>query len=1214
MRDRTPLVIILATILAVLGIKSMPSGSSVPRPTSRSAKEHPPAAKEARAPTDVTPPAGREFWQPLVSFVDTGDAWQHYAAGKHPWPGFPHVQGWKMHCLIALIPDPRESNVGYRFDSLVDALQRAVETQDYVLDRHFFPWTQATTPVEHGPPATSEAKSSALPIYERQPGVLLFRDGCRKRLLLVFLVGETATAGIHKRAFTASLQFMASVSRPCEPILLLGPSYSGSQNPLEQAITQWARNCKCKRDPPPQFRIISGTATAINRSNFCKGCKGAKVTFHATVIPEHVKFQRLLDYLRLFQDEKQSDQWLTRPVKVACLYESSTGFGKKFMKKVTKKFMNKVTEVKDQYNKGKKQNDELIFFPFPLHISETRNAYLAGSDAARNTWQLPALGGKIHIPFDTSPDVRETEPTLDPAMTAVTSERILATMLSTLARERYRYVVIAATDVRDQIFLATLVRQFCGEIHLLFTSNDMLLSHPDYSPDLKGSLIASTYPLCPMNQHWSFPFQKQQKRLFFPSEAEYGYYNAAIALLNCPNSKGLQHLLEYGPPLKGLTEQDRGRPPVWISIIGQNGPQPLEVYSATHQEEDKEYVFTVEGVDSIEHPVFLPQPDAIWIAARLAVTVFVAFVLWAFAFVLWRHRQGVTAEDEYHSGLVGLLWPRSADLRHAQRAYVWRCFLAVLVLFAYLALVCNVPAACRLFGSDFVKFSWTGWLMPLVTVLLLAAFPGLVLWKMLGSFRTQLPSPPSRTSWQFVCSLSLIHWVSLLLLAVALIYLLIHLRMMEIGESVQRNLFFYERATNLAGGVSPVVPVVFLGWAFFAWSFCQLKRLYLLDRHFIAIPFPGNETTGPFGRIHARHVLLDRFLRDPHQVGATRASVLIWLLLLFVPYRFADSYVPTVEGVWYDTFLFLGLALFCLVLVYALMQVFRLWRSIHELLQAIAPLPLTGVFNRIPPNVTRLFGPYLTTERPGRETHLPLRREQQNRLQQQYGDVRGRLQTALGNDPEAMAALDANFGHQPRPPRPGGPPDLGAAQACLTVLDRLWVRLPVNVTFGGPTSFTENSASPAPPSPPSAPDGVDAPLCGWLALAEEFVAVEVVAYLSQFFVQLRNLLVFLTISPLFLFIAATSYPFHPQRLWMMFAGALILAAVVIAITIFIQVERDEVVSRISGTRPNKLNFRWDFLANVCTFALPLLGVLVATSTNLTDLIHAWLDPLLQLGR
>jgi hypothetical protein len=932
---------------------------------------------------------------------------------------------------------------------------------------------------------------------------------------------------------------------------------------------------------------------------------GATVTFQATAIPENVKLDRLLRYL---QYTKQSDQWLGTPVKVACLCESNTGFGRSFKGKLKR------------YGES-----NLIVFPFPLHISETRSSYVAGTDATWNTLQLPTLGGKIHIPFDTGPDVCETEPTLAPAMTAVTSERILATMLSTLAREHYRYVVIVATDVRDKIFLATLVRQFCPETRLLFTGNDLLLSHPDYSYHLKGSLIASTYPLCPMNQLWSFPVRAGEKRLFFPSEVEYGFYNAAIALLNWNNPRGLQDLLEYGPPLNGLTEQDRGRPPVWISIIGQNGPQPLDIWPIHAMDDadekgDEEYVFAVEGVAPTGKPSFSLQHDAIWIAARLAVALFVAVVLAAFVFVLWRHRQGVTADDEYHSGLIGLLWPRSADLQHAQRAYVWRCFLAVLVLFAYLALVCDIPAACRLYGCDYVQLGWTGWLMPLATVLLIAAFPALVLWKRCGSFRTPLPAPPYRTFRQFVHSLSLVHWASLLLTAVALVHLLTHVRMMEIARSAQRNLFFYERATNLAGGISPVVPVVFLGWAFVAWSVCQLKRLYLLDRHSVAIPFPGNETTGPFGRIHARHTLLDQFLRAPHQVGATRASALIWLLLLFVLYRFTDNYVPTEEGVWYDTFLFLGLALFCLVLVYALMQVFRLWRSIHELLQAIAPLRLKGAFSRIPPSVTRLFGPYLSAERSGREPHLPVRWEQRHLLLARYGEVRDQLRQALGVRDAQLAYLERKLGYPSESadlPRRGEDAQAqlrDTARSCLVVLGRLWSNLPVNATFGGPVSSVESEASPAQPPLPPAPASVDVPLREWLVLAEEFVAVEVVAYLSQFFVQLRNLLVFLTVSPLFMLFAATSYPFHPQRLWMMFSGALILAAAFITVTIFIQIERDEVVSRISGTRPNKLDFRWDFLANICTYTLPLLGVLVATSTDLTDLIHAWLDPLFQLGK
>src|SRR5690348_10412310 len=157
MRDRAPLMVLFAAILTFFGIKAVPSGSPAPRPeASPSGEQRPPVqpAKEARGPAvDVPSPSGREFWRPLVNFVDTGDAWRRYAAGEQPWEGFPLVEGWEMHSLIVLMPDPRESNAGYRFDSLVDALQRAVETRGYVLDRHSFPWRQASTPAEASPTA-----------------------------------------------------------------------------------------------------------------------------------------------------------------------------------------------------------------------------------------------------------------------------------------------------------------------------------------------------------------------------------------------------------------------------------------------------------------------------------------------------------------------------------------------------------------------------------------------------------------------------------------------------------------------------------------------------------------------------------------------------------------------------------------------------------------------------------------------------------------------------------------------------------------------------------------------------------------------------------------------------------------------------------------------------------------------------------------------------
>jgi len=56
----------------------------------------------------------------------------------------------------------------------------------------------------------AERSPTKLQKYETQPGMLLFRKNEEgsgvKRMLLVFLVGETATAGVHKEAFLASMR------------------------------------------------------------------------------------------------------------------------------------------------------------------------------------------------------------------------------------------------------------------------------------------------------------------------------------------------------------------------------------------------------------------------------------------------------------------------------------------------------------------------------------------------------------------------------------------------------------------------------------------------------------------------------------------------------------------------------------------------------------------------------------------------------------------------------------------------------------------------------------------------------------------------------------------------------------------------------------------------------------------------------------------------
>src|SRR5262249_29973135 len=104
------------------------------------------------------------------------------------------------------------------------------------------------------------------------------------------------------------------------------------------------------------------------------------------------------------------------------------------------------------------------------------------------------------------------------------------------------------------------------------------------------------------------------------------------------------------------------------------------------------------------------------------------------------------------------------------------------------------------------------------------------------------------------------------------------------------------------------------------------------------------------------------------------------------------------------------------------------------------------------------------------------------------------------------------------------------------------------------------------------------------------------------------------VAPFLMLLAVTSYPFQPQRLWLLLAAALIGVGTATVMWIIIQIERNEVVSHILSTTPNKLNFHWDFLGRILVSSAPLLGVVVVASSDASDLVHSLLDPLIQALR
>src|SRR6516225_9320242 len=144
--------------------------------------------------------------------------------------------------LVATVPDPVASHLDIEFDRAIESLQRAAAFEGYSFERYWLPWR-----AQNAGGIYANASATALRSEERlrqeQPGLLIFRrllkpvvpksedtapgrpkaliqDSCyqgaenQDQRLLIFLVGETPTAGLNRTAFFKSLDYIDQLRLP----------------------------------------------------------------------------------------------------------------------------------------------------------------------------------------------------------------------------------------------------------------------------------------------------------------------------------------------------------------------------------------------------------------------------------------------------------------------------------------------------------------------------------------------------------------------------------------------------------------------------------------------------------------------------------------------------------------------------------------------------------------------------------------------------------------------------------------------------------------------------------------------------------------------------------------------------------------------------------------------------------------------------------------
>jgi len=1221
--------------------------------------------------------------------VSQGDKGKSVDCNRREWP--PDLKGWKFRFLIATVPDPVDSGFPYLFDQMVEALQRALEVDNYIIDRAWLPWQ----------PGSVKKKQSEKRPQERLPGLILFRhspprsDGkdhtCEKRLLALLLVGETVTAGIHKAAFANAVNIIcccpADNKEGGNQLRVVGPFFSGSAQSLgmtlRQARSQLERHHE--KRPEPWIKVVCGNASGFDHEEFVNsGWKGngdpqkTKV-FQTTILPDDLILRHVCHYL----GNPASPDGGEAPLPILVLQEANTIFGLHTGRGIRKE-ADKIKANKNEPDDGdKKGQPNFVHIPFPIHISQLRASYTREQLARYEAQGLPHSGRNLPFPTveeDQQPGKgREAIKPHAPLVTASINELVLNNLVTTMDQRQTKYISLVSTDSQDKIFLGRLVRDRYPDVQLVTVGADLLFTHEDYNADLRGMIVGSTYPLHPAYQRWSdrsgdkvFP-----SRVLFAHHGFQGCYNATLVhlaeaeaeellrnnlnayatillqnqpftavayssyFLTTPDPKSqnriVGRMMDYGWEKKESEPISKKRnatvPPLWISIVSNNG-QLIPVTIRTPSQYDMggpetKYLYTRELQSETPEPQ-TKLPDF----GRVAFTN-MWFLLFIFLLVgnLYLFQTGwkYLRESDWDSRTKEercSLWKQRAD-------FTMMC-LAQILLYGRAAELALTPLLANS-QADLPSFLAT-WFVEAASLFMI----GFTVFRLVQAHtpwpRTEdvinYPAPifglPSSAAWLSASGFWIVVANLFLLVLVATTLVCFIWQILDAAVSFgPLNVIHFQRVVFFTNGVSPLLPRLLFCSAVFTLGFFLVKKLYVAKFHYVPSPF--SDLGSRFQRLSDLHQEVRSELMPPstlrkHFVACEIVIILGTALFIKVMY---DS-IPPVDGLLFGKLALLGLLGCSLLIGFTLLQIYFAWASLRKLLRCLARLPMQSAFERLAAKVVADFGGYLFALRP-RDSHLSLMVKQFQVLSRLFPAFRGALRKTVANnrnelkeDAQLIAAKAALAEQFPTdPPNSELIDDPGTkewsqetekksnrlAKHLLGVLACFWPSHSMGEAFGRPLESEQPDASPPGKKMPQTN-----PIQEWVHAAEDFVALEILRYLSQFMAQLRNLLYSVTIGSLLLLLAATVYPFFPQSQILLILILLSATAAVAIITFLVQLNRDELVSRITRTTPHRFTPDLAFLHGATVFVLPIVAGLMVQFPFVTSTIRSLLNPLTHIIR
>jgi hypothetical protein len=381
----------------------------------------------------------------------------------------------------------------------------------------------------------------------------------------------------------------------------------------------------------------------------------------------------------------------------------------------------------------------------------------------------------------------------------------------------------------------------------------------------------------------------------------------------------------------------------------------------------------------------------------------------------------------------------------------------------------------------------------------------------------------------------------------------------------------------------------------------------------------------------------DRFKDDNNKDGEERWLVrlakaiqpknLNWFLLTAIAisaygaYSVRSQWLPSPDGPIVDC-LGVGIVLCWLLLCLEAGRLWDFWRRLEALHKAVARLPMQKVFATLPDYFVHAYGDLFFVER-YRDSSSPAIAHQLQWVLRKRKELDGGKHASKEFDrlsKEFDKLLSKEFDKLEVPKK-----KLGriVREYCLLALPKiaeLWSERQVNEGYVSPerAGIASDHATEA-VQQQEEPVDLTVPLVGvpgskeekmQLSYADErLLGMTIVAYFSQYRLQLTLVAFFLGLAPIALLGAVASYSFMPQRILMDTTALLALLCLALLAWVYTGLNRDEFLSTVAGTAQRRFAINAD---SITTFVVLLLPLILTIASRLAGgaIMYDWFSSLL----